>query len=510
MPTHSAVVRLNLEYYRKQAKSLLKAAQSGDATAMQRLTHHSPKLPRTAKPSTTVALHDAQLTIAREQGFASWPRFKDFITQSQLNFQELVTAFIDAAVTDLHRAQEILDKHPQIANAGLYAALVLGDVKQIEEALKETPDFAKAKVGPRNWEPLLYICFSRYADGRSTRAADMTAAAQLLLRHGADPNSFAIFEQWPDMPLPVLYAAAGLNNNSSLAQSLLEAGARADDGESLYHATEHPDLACVRLLLQYGAPANQPNVLHHMLDYENLDGVRLLLSAGADPNQKNQSETALHWAVRRGRSAQVVTALLDAGVLPDVQRHDGRTAYVMAVAAGQTEVAELLKARGAKTEISELDRFLGACAVADAKEIPRLVAEAPNAIRLPENARLIADLAMHNSTATALALLAADLPVDARGEMGATALHWACWKGNAQLAKALVERGASLTIEDFQFHGTPPGWFGHGTKNCHDGVGEYAGVARVLIAAGADIPIADIPTGREDVDAILREHGLIK
>src|ERR1700722_8497894 len=60
------------------------------------------------------------------------------------------------------------------------------------------------------------------------------------------------------------------------------------------------------------------------------------------------------------------------------------------------------------------------------------------------------------------ALLDAGVPIDSRGDMGETALHWACWKGFADLAKLLVERGASLTIEDAQYHGTPPGWFGHG------------------------------------------------
>ncbi len=84
MPTHSEVAHLNLEYYRKQAKALLKASKSGDANAIQRLQRYLPT--QTAMP----ALHDAQLTIAREQGFLSWPRFKAFIIESNLNFQELV------------------------------------------------------------------------------------------------------------------------------------------------------------------------------------------------------------------------------------------------------------------------------------------------------------------------------------------------------------------------------------------------------------------------------------
>ena len=50
-------------------------------------------------------------------------------------------------------------------------------------------------------------------------------------------------------PRPCLYAAAGVNNNPALSRLLLEAGARPDDCESLYHSTEHADLVCMRLLL---------------------------------------------------------------------------------------------------------------------------------------------------------------------------------------------------------------------------------------------------------------------
>jgi ankyrin repeat protein len=120
-----------------------------------------------------------------------------------------------------------------------------------------------------------------------------------------------------------LYASAGLNN-PALARALLEAGARLDDSESLYHFTGHADLTCLRLLLEYGASPR--GGLNHMLDYENIDGVRLMLPAGADPNQLNQrGETALHWAVWRGRSAPIIAELLGAGFNMDARRKDGRT-----------------------------------------------------------------------------------------------------------------------------------------------------------------------------------------
>jgi hypothetical protein len=60
MPTHSEVVRHNLEFYRKQAKALLRASKAGDSKATQRLHFYSPKLESNAVP----ALHDAQLAVA--------------------------------------------------------------------------------------------------------------------------------------------------------------------------------------------------------------------------------------------------------------------------------------------------------------------------------------------------------------------------------------------------------------------------------------------------------------
>jgi hypothetical protein len=64
-------------------------------------------------------------------------------------------------------------------------------------------------------------------------------------------------------------------------------------------------------------------------------------------------------------------------------------------------------------------------------------------------------------------------------------------------------------IEDTSFQATPARWFGHGLHNCGEGGGDYPAVARQLIAVGAKIPATDFPSGNEEVDRILREHGVI-
>jgi hypothetical protein len=59
--------RASLEQLRKQAKDLLRACKDGDAAALSRILRHKPK-------ATAPVLADAQFALAREHGFASWPK----------------------------------------------------------------------------------------------------------------------------------------------------------------------------------------------------------------------------------------------------------------------------------------------------------------------------------------------------------------------------------------------------------------------------------------------------
>ena len=156
-----------------------------------------------------------------------------------------------------------------------------------------------------------------------------------------------------------------------------------------------------------------------------------------------------------------MNALLDTGANINAKRNDGRTAYALAVQSGQTETANLLQSRGADTELSEFDELLGDYAADPAKL---------SGMKLPdEYNRLLPELAASHCTSAARALLAAGVPaVDTRGGNGA-ALHWACWKGYADLVKMLMDSGASLTIEDTAFHAPPAGWFSHGWKTGWNG-----------------------------------------
>lgn len=482
----SETASLNIEFYRKAAKALLKAARAGDRDANDRLK-------ATGITGEHHVLHVAQLAVAREQGFASWPRFIAFITESNLDFQGLVTRFVGAATSDLRRARDMLADHPELRGAGVYVALVLGEWQQVAAAIEADPDFATRKSGPDNVEPLIYLCFSRFGHHRAPEAANLALTLRLLLSHGADPDTALASEHGP---LSCLYAVSGLNGNAEMTRLLLEAGADPNDGESLYHSTEQLDLACMRLLLRYGARVNGSNAIKHILDRESPDGLRLLLDAGGDANAPNdQGDTALHWAVRRGRSPEIVAMLLDHGADIDAVRHDGRTAYALARVSGQTAVAERLAARGADTRLSAIDSV----AAGTGGEVPAA------SLTSSENARLFVQLAESGNIGAVETLLNAGLPVDAVDEFGSTALHWAAWKGNAPLMRLLLARGARTDIREGRFNAPPSGWLHHGATNC--GEGDYAEGTRVLLGAG--IRDWGAPSGNPAMDAVLQENGLI-
>lgn len=412
---------------------------------------------------------------------------------------DLIIQFIDAAVSDGRRARYLLKSHPGLTQGGFYVDLVLGHADQVATALKENPKLATAKSGPQVCEPLLYLCFSRFAAPTSPMAAGLVDTARVLLANGADPD--AAFTDEDGHALSALYAASGIVRNPDLTRLLLEAGANPNDGESLYHACENNDLTCLKLLLDHGAEPDRANALKRMLDREDAEGLALLLAARADPNLRNEAgNTALHWAVRRTRSPEIIGQLLDDGADINAVRNDGRTAYAMAALSRQTEVADLLRTRRADTSLSALDAYVAGLS----ETLPPL-----EDVATAESATLLTHLVESYHADSIAALLVAGAPVNAKGDGGGTALHWACWNGYADIIRILISAGAALDIKDDSYQATPAGWLHHGSQFSQNPRGDYGQGLRLLIAAGSPMDDCRTPTHQPAVDAVLRENGLI-
>jgi ankyrin repeat protein len=96
----------------------------------------------------------------------------------------------------------------------------------------------------------------------------------------------------------------------------------------------------------------------------------------------------------------------------------------------------------------------------------------------------VADAACENNSRAALLMLDVGFPIEGRSQHNGTALHWAAWQGNAELVRALLEKGgrAQLGIRDNDFDATPLNWAKHGSENC--GRGDYETVIQLLSSPG--------------------------
>src|SRR5258708_81907 len=106
MATRELPARPNLDQYKKQAKELVKAAKAGDAHALALMREHHPRLKNASDDElrrATFALVDAQLIVARQHGFDSWPKFAKHIETisgegSSRIWSRAETALVDADV----------------------------------------------------------------------------------------------------------------------------------------------------------------------------------------------------------------------------------------------------------------------------------------------------------------------------------------------------------------------------------------------------------------------------
>ena len=82
----SIPARPNLEQYRKQAKELVKARARLHPEALERIHRHHPKLRELGEAELRAAaftLSDAQLVLAREHAFKTWPEFMRHLSSTQ-------------------------------------------------------------------------------------------------------------------------------------------------------------------------------------------------------------------------------------------------------------------------------------------------------------------------------------------------------------------------------------------------------------------------------------------
>jgi len=171
----------------------------------------------------------------------------------------VVDAFIRAAtvpLTDgyesdtLEEADALRSMHPDVTRATIHAAAVAGDVEGARTFVTADPSHATRKGGPYDWDPLTYLCFSRYLRVQRSRWKHFVAVAAALLDAGADPNTgwHESHGHWES----AMYGAAGVGRNPALTRLLLDRGADPNDEETPYHVIESDDNTTLLILLESG------------------------------------------------------------------------------------------------------------------------------------------------------------------------------------------------------------------------------------------------------------------
>jgi ankyrin repeat protein len=539
MPDRELPARPSLEQYKKQAKDLVSDCARGGRGGVGRLQWHHPRfhqLQMAEIQGQDVKRTDAQLVLAREHGFESWPKFAKHIQlvnliDSVASIDDPVAAFIEVACVPRHtghasgtldHAETILARYPHVARASIHTAAILGDQDAVREFLARDPKSATATGGPHGWDALTYLCFSRYLRIDKARSDAFVRTARALLDGGASAQTGWV--EMIDHPNPrptfesAIYGAAGIARHAELTRLLLERGADPNDEETPYHVPEGYDNNVLRILLESGR-LNETSltwILGRKADWHDEQGLRLALEYGANPNiVTHWGDSALDHALRRDNGPEAIAALLDYGADPRVKsRHDGRSAVALAAHRGRADVLALFEQRGIVQELEGLARLLAACARGDRKSIATITAREPelSAQVIAVGGTTLAEFAGNGNVEGLRCLL--DLGIGptslySEGDLyfdiakNSTALHVAAWRARHAAVKELIARGAPVNARD----GSGRTALALAVKACVDSYWKNQRSpesVEALLAAGATLDGVKIPSGYDEVDALLR------
>ena len=462
--TRQLTASSTLDNLKKEAKRWLKALRTNDEQARARLQRIYPNAP--AEPG----LRDIQHALALEHGLAGWTALKHQLTRNR-HFDEpeidRVAWFIENACPDhhvrggpahvraLHTAMRVLKRFPEVAHDSFYTSIVCGDLEEVERVLAARPEAANEKGGPKGWEPLLYLCFTRLPLAASNDNA--LAIARALLDHGADPN---VYFMAGDSRYTPLVGAIGEGeedrpphpHRDALARLLLEGGGEPYDIQVIYNIHfQGKVLWFLKLMYEYavklGRQSDWDDPTWAMLDMGGYgNGARWHLGIAIGNNDLELAE----WVLAHGASPD-----------PASPRHPSmfttRTLHEEALRMWHTEMAQLLVRYGATPSAfapDDADLFGEACFRLDQENARALVAKHPEYLTSTE----VMFAAANRDRADVVALLL-DLGMspDVEDRQKQRPLHMAAYADSLRVAQLLIERGAEIDPVESNWSNTPLG-----------------------------------------------------
>jgi ankyrin repeat protein len=466
MATLSLPHQPNLEQLRKQARELQRGVRSGDAAAFA--------VAGLDRPVAGFALAQAQTTIARRYGFASWARLRrhveaigdrTWVYSDATDIDEPASIFLRLACLNFEndgverrkRAEALRADHPDLLSMSVGAAAACADAERVGQHLNRDPAAARRPSGPYGWSPLMYAAYARVD---APRDAALTTV-RLLLDAGADPNDGRFFAGLPT-PFTVLTGVFGGTGEEQpphehaldLARLLLERGADPNDGQTLYNRMFGPADDFLEVLFDFGLGEGHGGPWRRRLP-------------DLIPDPVAQLRGLLEWAVVHDQRARV-HLLVGHGVDIVSPLPHGGTPVEVALRNGHRRLAgELLEYGAAAPALDSVDRFIAAALAGDAREVSAADRSVIAAAQRSRPALVVWAAGQERIDAVGL-LVAAGFDVNALGrsdlpleEKWQTALHTAVERDNAELARRLLDLGADCSMRDLRFDGTPLDWAHH-------------------------------------------------
>jgi ankyrin repeat protein len=500
-------VSASLEQLRNQAKSLVKSIRNGDSAAAERVHTH---LPRTRTLSieqilkASLTLTEAQLIIAREHGFPSWPRLKAHVETLSPAQQDIIAVFRTAVRGgDAGAVRALLQRH-EFLRAEIDSpwfdfdapALNIAAGRQDRPMIQALLEFGADPNTRSHW----------WAGGFSPLSQANPETAQLLIAHGATVDIHdAAHLDMPDRVRELLALDPALVN------------ARGGDGQSPLHFARSVEVAA--LLVDHGADLEMRDLDHGSTAAQTVvanrpDVCRYLLSRGATPDIFMAAQLDAPDIARRILTADPSALNARVGVAPFTSGDsDGGHIYVytlktgesplyLAAMLGHNAVAEVLLAYA-----SPAQRLAAAVVAADAPLARRLVTNDSDLLtRLdPTELRVLPDAAWRNRIETVRLALDIGFPVDAVGAEESTALNRAAVRGYADIVALTLERGADPGRKN-AFGGPALGSALWGCKNFRDPAGDYPRTIGLLLQTARPWRELSFPTNNPDVDAVIRQY----
>ncbi|MFN8574110.1 MAG: ankyrin repeat domain-containing protein [Gemmatimonadaceae bacterium] len=500
-----------LDGLKKEAKRWLRALREEGSAARTALIRLQESYPHAPTPPT---LRTVQHALAREFGLQGWTELKALLSaQSSARPPEaksLVDRFLEHACPDHHvrggpahvgaaaAAMRELADHPELQRQSFYTMVVCGDVDGVASALAADPSLATRKrgvggperggvggdsdrfrtLGPKTWEPILFLAFTRLPHPSVTEHA--VAIARLLLEHGADPNVW--FPAGGSRYTP-LTGVAGEGEEGrpphpardDLVRLLLSHGANPYDDQVLYNihfegrllwflqmiyeettrrgwASDWHDPLWPKLGMGGYGPGSY-YVLKTAIEHDDLQLAEWALTHGASPNLPTDP-TAYHpkfrptaslyeLAVRSGRTS-IAADLLRHGATPSEVRLSPEESFTIAVnaldrpraAALAAQHPEVLKSTTALFEAAQRDRV-------DIVELLLQLGVSPN-VESAEHQRALHEAAFANSLKVAQLLIDHGAEIDVVGQWGGSPLGAASHSSRKEMLDLLAPHSQDI------------------------------------------------------------------